>query len=304
LHRGAKSFEILAAAVQRVREERCCVAKAAANGILIEYETMGNPSGRPLLLISGLAGQLIDWDEQLCRSLAEKGHYLLRFDNRDAGLSSHVDTPYSLEDMARDAVGLLDALEVSAAHLCGASMGGMIAQIAAIRDPARVLSLTTVYTTTGNKGIPPPRPDVLELLLAPAPRDKEGYVEYLVRLHRATAGKGFPFDEAWTRWIAGRAYDRSFSPDGTARQLRAVMNQTDRTTALASVRAPTLVIQGTDDPLVPMEAAVQLSRAVSGARLMRIDGMGHDLPHGGAWPAIVEAISEHTERAERALRAR
>ncbi|MBI5443131.1 MAG: alpha/beta hydrolase [Deltaproteobacteria bacterium] len=276
------------------------MANAAANGIRIEYETTGNPSDRPLLLISGLAGQLIGWDEELCKSLAEKGHYVIRFDNRDAGLSTHPDVPYTVEDMAADVVGLLDALGIPAAHLCGASMGGMIAQTLAIRYPARVLTLTAVYSTTGSRDIPPPSPDILELLLTPAPRDREGFIEYMVTLNRAMAGKGFPFDEAWTRWISGRAYDRSFSPDGTARQLRAVREQTDRTNALASVRAPTLVIQGTDDPLVPMEAAVHLSRAIKGARLMKIEGMGHDQPHGGAWPDIVEAVSKHTERAERA----
>jgi pimeloyl-ACP methyl ester carboxylesterase len=273
------------------------VASAAANNLRIEYETIGKPSDRPLLLVAGLSGQLVHWDDGLCESLARKGHYVIRFDNRDCGLSTHVDAPYTLDDMAADAVGLLDTLGLPAAHLCGASMGGMIAQTLAIRHPARVLSLTTVYSTTGTREIPPPRPDVLELLLTPSPPDREGCVEYLVKLHRALAGKGFAFDEAWARWISARAYDRSFSPEGTARQLRAVMNQVDRTGALASVRAPTLVIHGTDDPLVPTEAAVQLSQAIAGARLLLIEGMGHDLPHGGPWPAIVEAVSRHTEGA-------
>jgi pimeloyl-ACP methyl ester carboxylesterase len=200
--------------------------------------------------------------------------------------------------MAADAVGLLDALGLPAAHLCGASMGGMIAQAAAIHFPTKVLSLTTVYSTTGSREIPPPRPDVLELLLAPSPLDKEGCVEYLVELHRALTGKGFAFDETWTRWISARAYDRSFSPEGTARQLRAVLDQIDRTAALASVRVPTLVIHGTDDPLVPVEAAVQLAEAIQDSQLVLIPGMGHDLPHRGAWPEIVGAVSRHTDAAQ------
>jgi pimeloyl-ACP methyl ester carboxylesterase len=170
----------------------------------------------------------------------------------------------------------------------------MIAQAAAINHPDRVLSLTTVYSTSGSRDVPPPRPDVLELLFTPSPLEREACVEYLVELHRLLSGKGFAFDEEWTRGIAARAYDRCFSPEGTSRQMRAVTTQGDRRSALASVRAPTLVIHGTDDPLVPMEAAVQLSEAVAGARLMLIEGMGHDLPHGGAWPQIVEAVSDHT----------
>ncbi|MBI5018215.1 MAG: alpha/beta fold hydrolase [Deltaproteobacteria bacterium] len=275
------------------------MAGAAVNGIHVEYETIGNPSDPPLLLIAGLSDQLIHWDDGLCGDLAARGHYVIRFDNRDAGLSTRVDAAYTLDDMADDAVGLLDALDLPTAHLCGASMGGMIAQIVAIRHPARVLSLTIVYSTSGSRRLPPPRPDVLELLFTPSPREKGPCVEFLVGLHRAFSGKGFAFDEAWTRTIVARAYDRSFSPEGTSRQLRAVMDQTDRRSALASVRVPTLVIHGTDDPLVPLEAAVQLSEAIPGARLLLIEGMGHDLPHGGAWPKIVEAVSEHTADAGR-----
>lgn len=273
--------------------------KATANGIELEVETIGSASGRPLLLIAGLSDQLIHWDDALCESLAEKGHYVLRFDNRDAGLSTKVDGPYSLADMADDAAGLLDALGLPAAHLCGASMGGMIAQTLTLRHPARVLSLTAVYSTTGSKNVPPPRPDVLEFLFSPSPQEREACVEYLVELHRAFSGKGFPFDEAWTRWICGRAYDRSFCPDGTARQLTAVMAQPDRTAALASVQVPTLVVHGTDDPLVPVDAGVMLAQAIPGARLLLIEGMGHDLPHGGAWPQIVEAVTHHTAAASR-----
>ncbi len=270
------------------------MAKADANGIHIEYETIGSSAGRPLVLIGGLADQLIHWDERICERLAEKGHYVIRFDNRDAGLSTKVDSPYRIDDMAADTVGLLDTLGLPGAHLCGASMGGMIAQTVAISYPSRVLSLTTVYSTTGSKDLPPPRPDVMELLLTPSPREREGYIEYMVALYRALSGRGFVFDEEWTRMIAARAYDRSYSPEGTARQMRAIATQGDRRAALGLLRTPTLVVQGTDDPLVPVDAAVDLADAIPDARLMLIEGMGHDLPRGGAWPRIADALGEHT----------
>jgi pimeloyl-ACP methyl ester carboxylesterase len=273
------------------------LAKAAANGIEIEYETMGDPSARPLLLIGGLADQLIHWDDELYRDLSRRGHYVIRFDNRDAGLSTkfaQAASPYTLDDMADDAAGLLDALAIRKAHICGASMGGMIAQTVTIRHPSRVLSLISIYSTTGNKDLPGPRPDVMEFLLAPAPSEREAYIEHMAALFRMMAGPGFPFDEAWTRMITAKAYDRCFCPEGTGRQLLAIMNQPNRKKALASVTVPTLVIHGTDDPVVPVEAGVDTAEAVSGAELILIEGMGHDLPHGGAWPRIVEAISAHT----------
>jgi pimeloyl-ACP methyl ester carboxylesterase len=290
------------------------MSKAAANGIHIEYETLGDPAARPLLLIGGLATQLIQWDDDLCGDLVRRGHYVIRFDNRDAGLSTKCDEPrqvnlvqrthrgdsnppYTLDDMADDAVGLLDALGIGKAHICGTSMGGMIAQTVAIRHPSRVLSLISIYSTTGNKDLPPPKPEVVELLLAPAPRERDAYIQHMVTLFKAMAGRGFAFDEAWTRMIVGRAFDRSFSPEGTARQVKAVMAQGNRKKALASVTAPTLVIHGTDDPVVPVEAGRDTVEAIPGARLMLIEGMGHDLPHGGAWPRIVEAIAAHTLKA-------
>jgi pimeloyl-ACP methyl ester carboxylesterase len=286
------------------------VSNAAANGIHLEYETFGDPSGRPLLLIGGLGDQLIHWDEGLCKSLAEKGHYTIRFDNRDTGLSTKFDdagvpnprmvmrgekkSPYGIADMADDAVGLLDVLGITKAHICGASMGGMIAQTIAIRHPSRTLSLISIYSNSGNKGLPPPNPEVMELLLTPAPREREAYIEYMVLLSSVMAGKGFTFDEEWVRTITARAYDRSFCPEGTARQFLAVMTQPSRKEALSSVRVPVLVVQGTDDPLVPVEAGREIAMAIPGARLLSIEGMGHDLPHGGAWPRIIEEITTFT----------
>jgi pimeloyl-ACP methyl ester carboxylesterase len=287
--------------------ERWMMAKAHVKGIEIEYETMGDPEDRPLLLIIGLADQLIHWDDSLCADLVGRGHYVIRFDNRDSGLSAKCDGPvppslrgqkapsvYSLDDMADDAMGLLDALGIARAHLCGASMGGMIAQCAAIRYSPRCLSLTSIYSTTGNRSLPPPNGAVMDLLLTPAPKDREGYVEYMVLFIRMTTGKGFPFDEAYARQISQRAYDRSFSQEGTVRQLRAIATQTDRRGALAALTVPTLVVQGTDDPLVSVEAGRDMADAIPGARLMLIEGMGHDLACGGAWFAIAEAVANHT----------
>ena len=261
----------------------------------------------PSFSSSVLRTSLIHWDDGLCADLAIRGHYVIRFDNRDSGLSTKCDGSdpsvikgqrtrpvYSLDDMADDAMGLLDALGIAKAHLCGASMGGMIAQCAAIRYPSRVLSLTSIYSTTGNRSLPPPDPEVMDLLLTPAPRDREGYVEYMVLFIRMTTGKGFAFDEAYARQISQRAYDRSFYPEGTARQLRAIATQIDRRQALANLTVPTLIIQGTDDPLVSVEAGRDMVNAIPGARLMLIEGMGHDLARGGAWSAIIEAIANHT----------
>lgn len=286
--------------------------QAAVNGIHIQYETFGDASGRPLLLIGGLADQLIHWDDELCKDLARSGHYVIRFDNRDSGLSTKFEEagvpdlaslmegkirpPYTLDDMADDAIGLLDALGIPKAHICGISMGGMIAQSAAIRHPSRVLSLISIYSSTGGRNLPPPDPVVMELLRTPAPRDREGYIEYMLSVYRAMAGPRFPIDEGWSRTITAKAYDRCFSPDGTARQFIAILLQDDRRKALASLRLPALVIHGTDDPVVPVEGGKDTAEAIPGAELMLIQGMGHDLPHGGAWAQIIKAIAAHTSK--------
>lgn len=294
------------------------MSRVNANGIQIEYETLGNPSSRPLLLIIGLGGQLIQWDEALCRDLAERGHYVIRFDNRDVGMSTKfeeagvpdlietfgklrrgekIKTPYTLDDMADDAVGLLDALGIRKAHICGVSMGGMIAQTIAIRHPSRVLSLISIYSTTGNPQVPPPKPEVMGLLIAPPPNEREANIEHMLSLFKTLAGTGFRLDEKWTRRVMAESYDRCFYPQGVVRQLVAVLTQVNRAPALASVKAPTLVVHGTSDPLVPEEGGRDTAKAIPGAQLMLIEGMGHDLPHGGAWPRIVGAIAAHTQKA-------
>ena len=289
-----------------------------ANGIQIEYETFGNSSGRPLLLIIGLGGQMIQWDDALCQELAERGHYVIRFDNRDVGLSTKCDEagipnlvetfgklmqgekikpPYTMDDMADDAVGLLDALGIRKAHICGMSMGGMIAQTIAIRHPSRVLSLISIYSTTGNPEVPQPKPEVTGLLVAPPPTEREAFVEHVLGVFKTIAGPGFGVDEKWTRENIAGGYDRCFYPQGMIRQLVAILTQDNRKPALASVKVPTLVIHGTDDPLVSVEGGKDTAKAIPGAQLILIEGMGHDLPHGGAWPRIVEAVASHTLKA-------
>jgi pimeloyl-ACP methyl ester carboxylesterase len=291
------------------------MSSVTANGIQIEYETFGNPSGRPLLLIIGFSGQMIEWDEDLCKGLAKRGHYVIRYDNRDAGLSTkfegagapnigetvgklmkgeEIKPPYTLEDMADDGAGLLDALGIPKAHICGMSMGGMIAQTIAIRHPSRVLSLISIYSTTGNRELPQAKPEILELLLSRPPNERQAYIEHQLKIFKAIAGPGFGVDETWTRKIAGESFDRSFYPPGAARQLVAILLQKDRRTALASLKVPALVIHGTADPLMPVEGGKDTAQAIPGSQLMLIEGMGHDLPHGGAWPRIVEAITTHT----------
>ncbi len=295
------------------------MAKIDANGIQIEFDTFGEADGRPLLLIAGLSCQLIHWDAALCEQLARRGHYVIRFDNRDAGLSTKfaeagmpdigqyfealmkgekIRPPYTIEDMADDAVGLLNALGVEAAHVCGFSMGGMIAQTIAIHHRPRILSLISIYSHTGNPELQPPKPEVMEKLLTPPPAERQANIEYTLEVFRTFAGSGFPIDEAWHRNIAAQAFDRSFYPEGVARQLVAILTQKNRKTELGSVSVPTLVIHGADDPLVPVEGGKETAEAIPGAELIIIDGMGHDLPHDGdgAWPQIVDAVVNHTQK--------
>lgn len=292
--------------------------RANANNISIEYETFGNPSSPPILLIIGLGGQLIYWDEEFCRHLAEAGRYVIRFDNRDAGLSTKfqdagvpeitdvigklmsgrkVTPPYTIEDMADDAVGLLDALKIEKAHICGMSMGGMIAQSIAIRYPGRVLSLISIYSTTGNPHLSQPKPEVLGLLLTPPPLEREPFIRFNTDLFRALTGPGFGFDEEWIRKLIARQYDRGVCLQGTARQLAAILTQSNRKAALEGLRVPTLIIHGDADPLVPLEAGKDAAEAVPGAELKIMEGMGHDLPHGEAWIQIAKDIIAHTEKA-------
>ncbi len=296
------------------------MAKVDANGIQIEYETFGEPDSPALLLIIGLAGQLIAWDEELCRQLAQQGHYVIRFDNRDAGLSSkieeagvpdiiqtiesqmngeNINPPYTIEDMADDAVGLLNALGIEKAHICGMSMGGMIAQTIAINYPKRVLSLISIYSRTGDPEEPQSKPEAMEFLLTPPPEEREAHIEFRIKFFSAISGPGFAYDEEWLREFVAQSYDRAYNPQGAARQLAAILAQKNRRPELKSLSTPALVIHGADDPLVLVEGGKNTAADIPGAKLMIIDGMGHDLPHGGAWPQIIDAIVDHTHKVDK-----
>jgi pimeloyl-ACP methyl ester carboxylesterase len=308
--------DFIAYRFQQIKET--IMAAVAANGIQIEYETFGKQTEPPLLLIAGLSCQLIHWDEAICEQLARRGHYVIRFDNRDCGLSSKlseagtpdigqfiekqmkgekITPPYTFEDMAADAVGLLDALSIKAAHICGFSMGGMIAQTIAINYPTRALSLISIYSHTGNPGLPPPKPEAAEILFTPPPAERQAYIAYILEVYHTFSGSGFPVDEEWIRNIAAQAYDRAFCPQGVVRQFAAIITQKNRKMELGSLTVPTLVIHGSDDPLVPLEGGQETAAAIPGAELVIIEGMGHDLPHDGGWPQIISAIVAHTRKA-------
>ena len=293
------------------------MAKLQANGIEIEYDHFGDRGADPLLLIMGLGAQMILWEEEFCGGLAERGHFVVRFDNRDAGLSSKfgehgtpnliemmtkgasgqpVEAPYLLNDMADDAAGVLDALELDTAHVVGASMGGMIAQAVAIRHPQRVRTLTSIMSSTGNPELPPADPEAMAVLMRERPKTREESIEAAVSAQKVLSGPGFPFDEARIRERAARVYDRAFYPEGMARQMTAIVASGNRKPELANVSAPTLVIHGDADPLVPIAGGHDTAEAVPGAELLVIEGMGHDLPPG-AWPRVIDAITEHAKKA-------
>jgi pimeloyl-ACP methyl ester carboxylesterase len=276
------------------------------------YETFGSATAPPVLLIMGLASQMLLWDDQFCEQLAARGFRVIRFDNRDIGRSSHLrgtPTPtrwqllrrraragaYALEDMADDSVGLLDQLEIGAAHIVGASMGGMIAQLVAINHPDRVLSLVSIMSTTGNPKVGKPQPKMMLRLMRKAQREREAYIEDHIETYRAIGSPAYDFEEEYKRERAGRLFDRGVYPAGSARQLGAVASAPDRTESLASVRVPTTVIHGDADPLVDVSGGRATAEAIPGARLVLVPGMGHDLPRA-LWPQIIDAILETTMR--------
>lgn len=290
--------------------------KAQANGIELEYDTFGSSDHDPLLLVMGIGAQMIKWHEEFCRQLVDAEHYVIRFDNRDAGLSakfSHLGTPdiaslvaslqagkrpeapYTLDDMADDGIGLLDFLGIDKAHVCGASMGGMIVQVMAIRHPDRILTMTSIMSTTGNPQLPPSEPEAMSALLSPPANSREENIERSMQISRVLGGGGFEVDEEDRRRRAGIAYDRSFFPEGFSRQMAAVVAHGNRKPALADVEIPALVIHGREDPLVPLTGGLDTHEALPNAELLVIGGMGHELPRG-AWPEIVDAIRRTTAR--------
>jgi len=288
---------------------------ATRSGLTLAYATTGSADDPPLLLVSGLGTQLLSWDDGLCALLADAGRYVIRFDNRDAGLSTSFDdhpvdlpavfgamadgdasaaralVPYTLGDMALDAVELLDALGIGRAHVVGASMGGMIAQTMAIEHPDRVLTLTSIMSTTGEPAYGRSTREAREVLLRPAPTEREAYIEDSVRSLVWHSKRYADPDEV--RDLAARSFDRSFRPAGTARQLAAVTVGGSRADGLRSLAVPTLVIHGLDDTLIEPSGGERTAELVPGAELLLVPDMGHDRPRP-LWPVLVEAIVAHT----------
>jgi pimeloyl-ACP methyl ester carboxylesterase len=296
------------------------MATANANGIQIEYETFGDPLSPALLLIIGLGSQLIHWQDEFCQQIADNGYHVIRYDNRDAGLSTKhdelampeimekigalfsgqkVSTPYTIEDMANDAAGLLDTLNIDKAHICGMSMGGYIAQTFAIKNPSRTLSLTSIYSHCGTREKFLPTQEAMAAMMTPTPEEREAYIEHMLKFFKLIYGTGLPFDEEFHRALAGQSYDRSFCPEGTARQYLAIMVQKDRTAELGELKVPSLIIHGDADPLVPMTGGKATAAAIPGASLKIINGMGHAIPNLNAyWGDIKDAMINHMKKAE------
>jgi pimeloyl-ACP methyl ester carboxylesterase len=291
-----------------------------ANGITIAYEGFGDSGGEPVLLIAGLGTQMLRWTPDFCESLATHGFRVIRFDNRDSGLSTHFSdhavpdfaamataaargwalvVPYTLEDMAEDAVGLLDALDIGQAHVVGRSMGGMIAQLIASAHQHRTLSLTAIMSGTGNPNLPVAAPEVMAMLMRPAPApsmDLEGYLTHSLAFARRIASPTYPFDAEAHRAVVLRELERSHDPAGVGRQIAAIAASGDLRPHIAVITAPTLVVHGADDPLIPPTSGEDIAASIPGARLMMIDGMGHDLPRP-LHEAVIEAIVANARRA-------
>jgi len=283
-------------------------------GITLCYETFGEESAPPLLLIMGLGMQMVGWPDEFCAQLAQRGFHVVRFDNRDAGRSTHIPgrppSPgqllrrridpvlYTLSDMARDAQGLLRELGLEPAHVVGASMGGMIAQTLAAEDPASVRSLVSIMSNTGSRWRGQPSLAIYRYFLSQAPADRDGYIDRTVRVFTAIGSRGLPQDTERHREIAARSWDRGVDPAASGRQLGAIIASGNRTRQLHSIAAPTLVIHGSKDPMVSRSGGVATARAIPGARMITIQGMGHDLPEA-AWPQLLDAIYEHAHAADR-----
>ena len=284
------------------------ITPPSSAGAELWYTTDGDPGANPLLMIMGLGAQHLAWDDELVARLVDRGFFVIRFDNRDVGLSTKPDVgdldagaelmamlgggearaPYLLTDMAADAVAVLDALGLESAHVVGASMGGMIAQTVAIEHPTRVRSLTSVMSTTGAPDVGQPDASVLGALLGPAPADRAEAVARGVEVSTIIGSPGL-VDEERAADVAGRAWDRCAYPQGQAQQLLAIISSPDRTEALRSLTVPTLVVHGDVDPLVTPSGGEATAAAVPGAELMMIEGMGHDLPRVH-WDRVIDAV--------------
>ena len=285
--------------------------KINANSLSIEFETFGEPSAKPLLLVMGLGAQMIAWDENFCQQLADAGHFVIRYDNRDVGLTTYFDdhgvpdfkelavdfltngsvkTPYTLDDMAMDGISLLDELGIEQAHICGASLGGMIVQAMAINHADRILSMTSIMSTTGNPNLPPAHPEAIEALTSKRVDDPKHAMNRALEVSRVIGSTGFERDEERIRNKALESYNRAYNPDGVARQMAAIMAHGDRRPGLNLLKLPCLIIHGDADPLVPITGAHDTHQNIPGAVLMIIEGMGHDMPTG-AWSQIVKEVA-------------
>ena len=283
-------------------------------GIELEYDSFGLASDPALLLVQGLGAQMILWDERFCRRLADAGRYVVRFDNRDVGLSTKLDgvtvdpiavltarlsgtplptVPYTLSTMADDAFGLLDHLGIDVTHIMGASLGGMIVQTMAIEHPERVLSLTSIMSTTGEPDFFESEPDALAALITPAPREREAFIDSAAATWKIFASPRY-YDVEVTRDRAGASYDRSFYPEGPPRQMAAIFASGDRAAGLRELNVPTLVIHGRADRLIKLSGGERTASLVPGATLVVFNDMGHDLPEP-LWPLVVNLIATHTE---------
>jgi pimeloyl-ACP methyl ester carboxylesterase len=292
-----------------VPEQLCDVGR----GITLCYETFGEEADPSALLVMGLGTQMIAWHEDFCRRLADRGFHVVRFDNRDVGHSTHLTgrpptvaqllrrsraaAVYRLTDMALDASLLLDELDCAPAHVIGASMGGMIAQTLAARHPEQVRSLVSIMSNTGNRWSGQPSPRVYAALLRRAPHEREAFIRHMTGVFAAIGSRAELRDLEDVRELAGASYDRDHDPNGPGRQLAAIIASGDRTRELREITAPTLVIHGTADPLVAPSGGRATARAIPGAKLMRVTGMGHDLPRA-LWPRLIDAIAEHARSAE------
>lgn len=268
--------------------------------VRLAYETFGDPADAPLVLVMGQAAQMLGWPDRFCAGLAARGHHVVRFDNRDAGLSTHLSgwAPYALADLAADTVSLLDALGFGAAHLVGISMGAMIAQLVAIGHPDRVRSLTCIASSTGSRRSGRPHPGLLRTLpLRRVARDRTQAGELFARVLTAIGSPAYPADPGDVRDVGARAFDRAFDPRGGLRQLVAIVRAPDRTEGLRRLRLPTLVVHGDSDPLVDVSGGRAVADAVPGARFVTVLGMGHDLPRE-LWPLLTDEISSLTAAAD------